>query len=368
MIWTYFGLTMRLRDLGENDIGLIFSFGAVMSGVMCLVWGRLADRSKRPQNLVAMGSLLSFLVFLMIPQVETFYGFLTVSCLSGVAASSFMTLMPIMAINAVPEKSAGKGYSHYRIFGSIGFLLGTFGLGFLADQFGLSLAFYCGAGIMLVPAILLGFLKGRVEVEKEIHIEKTDGIQERTTLGLLLLVVFLFSLGGPATFTFLALYADKLGATTQQVGWLIGANGLVALIALPIVGSMSDRFGVRWILFFGLLCQPLRVLGYSFVSDNYWYLFIPQIFHFFTWPSMEIGLPIFVRRIFAAQNQQRVFSYIQFTVVISMILANKLIGWLAETVGYQDMYRFAAVMTAMGFLLFLKIQSQLGKQKAVDSR
>jgi len=364
--WTFYGVQMKNNGLGENEIGTILAICTVFMGVMGIAWSRLAVIYKRPVQLVLMSSVLCSVGFVLVPLPTSFYGFLGVGILVNIAISSFFTLMPVLVMNQAPEGSAGSTYGRYRIYGSLGFLVGTFGLGAVAKKWGLNYAFYVSAIIALLPITFLFLDSGpRKDIQKSN--QSVFHYIRDPRLVLLMLVAFCIAFGQPSNFPFLAIYAKRLGADIHHIAWITSVNGIVAVIALPITGMLADKKGARLILLLAVIAQPLRSLGYSFVSDNYWFLMIPQIFHFFTWAAAEICFLMLVGEIVGKSNRQMVYSLIVFTQNLSIVLANKSTGWLAESYGYPSMYRIISATTALGIIFYLILYFRMSKSTGKTS-
>jgi len=77
------------------------------------------------------------------------------------------------------------------------------------------------------------------------------------------LIVFVDVLGYAAAIPLLPLYAERYGATPAQVGLLISSYGLCALVAAPLLGRCSDRWGRKPVL---LLSQAGSLLGFVMLA------------------------------------------------------------------------------------------------------
>ena len=65
--------------------------------------------------------------------------------------------------------------------------------------------------------------------------------------------MFLVMLGFGVIIPHLAYYADELGASAAQIGFLIGIYSAMQLIFAPVWGRMSDRYGRRSAILIGLV-------------------------------------------------------------------------------------------------------------------
>ncbi len=87
---------------------------------------------------------------------------------------------------------------------------------------------------------------------------------------------FVDMLGFAMVFPLLPFYALRLHASDAVVGWLIASFSIVQLIAAPIWGRVSDRYGRRPALLIGLSASALAFLVFGF-ADALWLLFLSRI-------------------------------------------------------------------------------------------
>jgi len=104
----------------------------------------------------------------------------------------------------------------------------------------------------------------------------------RSRLANIFVIVFIDMLGFGLILPLLPFYAEKYGATTFLVGLLVAAYAAAQLVAAPILGRLSDRYGRRPILLLSLvgtfvgfvllaLAEPLGKL----IADGLLVRFIP---------------------------------------------------------------------------------------------
>jgi DHA1 family tetracycline resistance protein-like MFS transporter len=88
----------------------------------------------------------------------------------------------------------------------------------------------------------------------------------RNRLILVFLFVFVDLLGYSLFLPLLPFYAANLGASALLVGLLVASNALAQLIATPIIGRLSDRFGRRPLLIFSICGTLLSFLVLGLVE------------------------------------------------------------------------------------------------------
>lgn len=80
--------------------------------------------------------------------------------------------------------------------------------------------------------------------------------------------LFIDSIGSTLLFPFFALYiTQKFGVGMTQAGILLGMSSLFGLIGSMIGGALTDRFGRRQLILFGLVFSALSSLLFGLASD-----------------------------------------------------------------------------------------------------
>jgi len=88
------------------------------------------------------------------------------------------------------------------------------------------------------------------------------------TFWTLIVITFIDRVGGAMLFPFFALYLTrKFDIGMTQVGILFAAFSVSSLVGSMLGGALSDRFGRKGIIIFGLIASSLSTLGMGFVNS-----------------------------------------------------------------------------------------------------
>jgi MFS family permease len=89
------------------------------------------------------------------------------------------------------------------------------------------------------------------------------------------LTVFLDLLGFGIILPLLPFYVDAMGGSAETVGLLFGCFSFTQLLATPILGRISDRFGRRRVILVSLAGNALSMVAFALASKL---LFLPLLF------------------------------------------------------------------------------------------
>ena len=84
----------------------------------------------------------------------------------------------------------------------------------------------------------------------------------------IVLVSFVDRIGGTLLFPFFALYiTQKFSVGMTQAGILLGISSLFGLIGSTIGGALTDKFGRKQLILFGLVASAISMLTFGLVND-----------------------------------------------------------------------------------------------------
>jgi multidrug resistance protein len=95
-------------------------------------------------------------------------------------------------------------------------------------------------------------------------------------LAVLMATVFVDMLGFLMVLPLLPFYAERLGATPSQIGYLVASFSAAQLVTAPLWGRLSDRWGRRPVLVVALAASGIAYVVFG-LADSLWMLFISRI-------------------------------------------------------------------------------------------
>ena len=232
-------------------VGLaVFAASSVASG---LVAGPLTDRyGRKPTMLVALcGSAAGFFGFAL---VDNFAGYLTVSAAHGLLGwSMFEASRNAMVADVTPPGMRSRAYGLVRVGGNVGWASGPMVAGLVSAAAGGAAGVYpklfVGTSILtaLVALALAVAVRESLPFRQETETEERAkrGLREAFADGpfvLLLAVGVLLYYVFTQNWQALPIYAKNfVGVTDRQIGFFLGANGLMVILFQLPVSYLIDR-------------------------------------------------------------------------------------------------------------------------------
>ena len=95
-------------------------------------------------------------------------------------------------------------------------------------------------------------------------------------LAVLIAVNFVDMIGFMIVLPLLPFYALELDASPEMIGWLIASFSIAQLVAAPLWGRVSDRYGRRPALLIGLTASAVAYVVFGF-AGSFWLLLLSRL-------------------------------------------------------------------------------------------
>ena len=313
--------------------------GSLSGLVAAMLDGRLADRLRRPHRLAMLAAVCGATGWWILSNGHTPLAWWSFAVLRGMGIGATLSLLAGLAASSV---SGGRQYASYSIFSALGFTVGAMLVPLAGGSAAELMRWAAGSGLA-AAAVLGGLPRRPLEAQALVSIAC---LWRDRRFPALLLALLLAASGMPALLGLLPLHATALGATSWQVGLLIGLCAMVAIPAMPLVGRIIDRFGTRLVVVGALACWPLRCLVAAAASTP-WGVVPAQLLHATTHVGLELAGPLRTAVVVPPQHRATAIA------LLGSSVGSVLSGAVADVWGYVAMYLVAVGTTAGGLLCFL---------------
>jgi FSR family fosmidomycin resistance protein-like MFS transporter len=247
--------------LSYLQLGLLTFATTVVSAVAQPLVGYAADRTRRRRLVLLLGFCLYPPALLLFAAAPSYLALCAAAALLGLAASAYHPQSTTLLLDRFRERRGAASGVH-GMGNSVGFALAPLLVGPLAARLGWRAA----AALMAAPAVLgaaLVLLAWRWVPEPAAQVARglragisrplllltaVNGVQQAVVVGYV---------------TFLPAYYHSRGADLALAGLLTAPPLAAGLLAQPVGGALSDRFGRREILFLSLVGLGASILAFA---------------------------------------------------------------------------------------------------------
>jgi len=157
-------------------------------------------------------------------------------------------------------------------------------------------------------------------------------------------------------FPLVPLLAHDLGSSSAMIGLIVGAFSLLSFfLAIPI-GGFTDRFGVRRMLFLGVLLNIASALLLLYPS-HVLFLMVSQIFGGLGFQLHVVASQSFIACLDSPYRRERGFGYLAFSAAFGQMLGPVLGGVIASRLNFHDAF-FVALLLSIAGLMVLGFREQ----------
>ena len=238
-------------------VGLVYNIRNIEQSVLRVVAGSLSDVLGR-KRLIIIGLILVAVVPFIYAVSWNAWLPLVGMFISGLGLSLFFPPTESYASSLYPPHQVGAAMGRYHMSWAVSAVIGPSIGGFLALYFPEYRQIFVMAGVVAMAAVIVFILLTRGDQEKKsggnVSGQTSKLVREFPATMRRLFANKAVVAGSAAVFahafchwmlpTFIPIYAaGVLGFSTVDIGLALTANALMTALALPIVGTVSDRIG-----------------------------------------------------------------------------------------------------------------------------
>lgn len=344
-------LPLYIKELGGSNsvIGLVTGIFVVSSVIIRPISGLLLDKLGRKKVFVIgliifILSVLSYSVFSVISVI------LFIRFIHGFGWGAVSTASSTIAADNIPKKRFGEGMGYFSLTSSLAMALApVIGLSLIA-RYGSSMLFYVSTILATLGFIATFRLKYKETTTQSTN--KTNGsLYEKSSLNPSFIVFFVSITYGALT-SFLPLYAAEQGIA--NIGIFFTVYAIALFITRPLFGKIIDTLGFDFAIIPGLVLVVIAMGLLSIASSLPLFLvtaFIYGVGFGATQSSLQtmamVGVP---------SNRLGAANATFLTAFDSGIgLGSIILGIVSASIGYSQMYLWAAASAVIAFTLYFII-------------
>lgn len=297
----YWGLFLDSQGMSVLQIAQLVALFGLTRIVAPVVWGTLADRTGKSLQLLRIGAGLCGLSFFTIFWAEEFWQLAIIVVLYGFFWAAVLPQFEVITLNYL--KGQMGLYSKIRLWGSVGFIVMVWGLGFVFDIIPVStLPVFM---LILIAAIFLtSFTVSAPDAQQ--HHDESHGLLKiffQPQVIAFFVACFLMQVSHGAYYTFFSLFLDEHGYSRSEIGFLWALGVIAEVIMFMLMTRMSAVLSMKHILLLSLFVAALRWYLTGHWIDSFILLLILQIGHAATFGSMHAVSMHYVYHFFKGAHQ-----------------------------------------------------------------
>ncbi len=255
--------------LTGSQIGLLTAVSLILGVCVIPLWGIAGDKTRK-YNLLLMFSLGASIVILYFYSKQTVYaGVLIFALLLEVARLGSGPMADTIAMNYTAKHNGN--YGSIRGMGSLGYVVGSMAVGFLADIYGLDGPLFTTYMILLGLGLLLC-----LSFPKENEEENNEKPQEGNFKELLVNKNFIFML---VLVMMTEIVVDSSGAfagnhlvmtlngNNSLISWLTFVQVVPEIIYLMVSSQLIKKIGYKKFILLGSIPMAIRLFVYALVPN-----------------------------------------------------------------------------------------------------
>lgn len=363
--------------LSATIIGVIMSFDNILALFMLPLFGTLSDKidtklGKRTP-FILIGTLLAASFMILIPiasNIKSLMLFILALAVTLIAMQSYRSPAVALMPDLTPKPLLSKANAIINLMGAVGGILSLVLIKLLVPE-GVSNylpLFISVAAIMLMSVAILIITVKEKKLAAEIE-KQEESIEENTNQGkklpkdvmrslifILLSIAFWFMAYNAVTSAF-SRYAAAIwnkGAGGSATLMLI-ATAVATLSYLPI-GMLSNKFGRKKMILFGVSLLGLSFLAGSFIKELSWIAYIIFGCVGIAWASINVNsYPMVVSM--ASVGDVGKYTGIYYTFSMSaQIITPILSGIFIDLLGYQILFPYAVICSLLALITFTQVR------------
>jgi len=262
-----------------------------------------------------------------------------------------------LATDALPPERLGTGIGYYSLAQAACMAIGpTLGL-YLADTFGYPVTFLSGCLCMTAAAIAATQVNVAPMPRKPFKVSPRNMFAVEALIPTAILTLLMLAYCNINSF--LVLYADELGIGAN-IGWFFTVYALTMLVSRPLVGKLSDRYGILKVTMPALLCFAAAFIIIS-VGDSLWEFLVAAFISAFGFGAAGPALQALCMKCVPPNRRGAGSSTIFIGYDIGNIAGPVIAGAVVESVGYAMMWRVMLIPVFLSMVIVICMHRRIAE-------
>ncbi|WP_321417334.1 MFS transporter [uncultured Methanomethylovorans sp.] len=228
--------------------------------------GRLSDRLNKRKPFVILGLAGFMAASLLYSRTHVFEHVVLLRAIQSITVGATVPAIMAMVTHFSTSRNRGRAIGIYSSMRGFGYGIGAMVGGIVATYYGYTAGFYLCALLGLISLLLVQFFVGETydKYEKQTISNRDD--DDLAQFYALALAMFMIMVGIMIIFAFLPEYEIRLQASELSLSVAVSAYVISRVILQTPMGVLSDRYGRKKLILYGLLLNIPIVLGLGYAT------------------------------------------------------------------------------------------------------
>jgi len=354
-------MAIYAQTLGASnfEVGLIFGSFALARTVAQIPVGVLSDIYGKKFFIVC-GTFFYGVFTLMYNFVSTVLGLLIVRIFTGIFSAFVTPVAGSYMATIAPKTRLGEYMGIFSSAITLGFGIGPFIGGILADMYGIKMPFYF-CGFLGILAAIISYMKledivfnEKREIKNISNLFSYEFLKNRNFLSSFIINTSNV-MANAGIIAYLALYATAYDITISQVGFMIASTNILMALLQRSFGKLYDRLGnVMIIIGIFILSFGMYLLSTSTTFLN---MLISLIIVAVGSSISSTATTSLAVKDIPKHRKGEAMGLFTTSMNIGMFIGSISFGFLADILGIANMYKFSAIFSiVVGIISYLRIE------------
>lgn len=354
--------SLYLEDQGFNyqEIGLLSSIAIVTRFFAPFIWGWIADKSGKRMLLVRIATWMEACIWFMIFLIpNTFQSVALLMLIFSFFQNAILAQFEGVTLFWLGEKRT-QLYGKVRKWGSVGFIVGVFGIGALLEIVPISML-----PVLLLCIAFLAFIwsfsikEPNAAPHAQQQLEPLLPILKRPVVAAFFAIEFVLLFSHAPFYSFYSNYLHQVGFGTTEIGFLWSVGVVAEIIMFAFANMFLTRFSWRSLVSLCLVLTGARwivvgLLPYSFIAQ-----FLAQTIHAFSFGLFHMIAMRIIFQNFSMGQQGRGQAMYSTMWGLGVAIGSILAGRYWQLISGETVFIIAGLSTLVGLLFVRWLPKQI---------
>lgn len=299
----YFSLYLKVLNLAPNRIAILMTLGQLVRLLMPMVWGWVSDSSGRRTPIIRASAAISTLIFIGYFFTQDFILLVVITALLHFFWCASLPLVEALTFSHL--RSAPNLYGRIRVWGSIGFVVAVFCVGWWLD--GQPIASLLGIlWATLVLTLVAAFVISDTRPVSAVHVDEPTPSLRQSKVIALMLVGFLMSAAHGALYVFYSIHLVSHGYGKMDIGLLWSLGVIAEILVFILMPRLANLETLERVLMTCLALAVVRFLIIGWYAETVLLLIAAQVLHGATFGAHHVASVAALNQWFLPRQQGRV--------------------------------------------------------------